>query len=236
MVVLAYELGVGGPGSSGRRWRTHSLSSSIRSQLEVPGLDGHRRHQLLSSVALRCRQPTPPPQPGARLRCEMACDAPHWPAGTVAILATDDGAPHAIPVSAVVRGGDRRLADRPGRATRLAGAAARAPPGGGRPDRPRVAVTAEGAARVIAEPLTEGTAGSRSPSSRSSDHDRPTFAIEAGVQWRWTDDEAASRDAEVRAALARLSPPSPSDAPPSIRHRASPLGSRRSRTTAICRC
>jgi len=34
---------------------------------------------------------------------------PHWPAGTIAILATDDGTPHAIPVSAVVRGGDRRL-------------------------------------------------------------------------------------------------------------------------------
>ncbi|MDQ6729168.1 MAG: hypothetical protein M3022_02380, partial [Actinomycetota bacterium] len=34
---------------------------------------------------------------------------PHWPTGTVAILATDDGTPHAIPVSAVVRSGDRRL-------------------------------------------------------------------------------------------------------------------------------
>jgi len=36
------------------------------------------------------------------------------------------------------------------------------------------------------------------------DHDRPTFAIEAGVRWRWTDSEAQRRDAEVHAALARL--------------------------------
>ncbi len=33
------------------------------------------------------------------------------------------------------------------------------------------------------------------------DHDRPTFAIESGVGWRWTDAEAERRDAEVRAAL-----------------------------------
>jgi hypothetical protein len=36
------------------------------------------------------------------------------------------------------------------------------------------------------------------------DHDRPTFAIEAGVRWRWTDADAERRDREVHAALARL--------------------------------
>ncbi len=34
---------------------------------------------------------------------------PHWPAGTVAILVTGGERPHAIPVSAVVRAGERRL-------------------------------------------------------------------------------------------------------------------------------
>jgi predicted pyridoxine 5'-phosphate oxidase superfamily flavin-nucleotide-binding protein len=129
---------------------------------------------------------------------------PHWPAGTVAILATDDGTPHAIPVSAVLRGGDRRLllalAARRGSLARLR-------------ERPRVAValiapdlavTAEGTARVIAEPLTEGTVGIEIDVVEVQDHDRPTFAIEAGVQWRWTDDEAAARDADVRAALQRF--------------------------------
>ena len=39
------------------------------------------------------------------------------------------------------------------------------------------------------------------------DHDRPTLTIESGVRWRWTDQEAQQRDAEVRAALARLAGP-----------------------------
>lgn len=129
---------------------------------------------------------------------------PHWPAGTVAILATHDGSPHAIPVSAVVRGGDHRLlmalAARRGSLARLRArpqvAVALIAPG--------VAVTAEGTARIIAEPLTEGTVGVEIAVVAVHDHDRPTFAIEAGVRWHWTDDAAASRDAEVRAALARL--------------------------------
>ncbi|MEO8967872.1 MAG: pyridoxamine 5'-phosphate oxidase family protein [Solirubrobacteraceae bacterium] len=129
---------------------------------------------------------------------------PHWPTGTVAILATDDGTPHAIPVSAVVRSGDRRLllalAVRRGSLARLRErpqvAVALMAPG--------VAVTAEGAARVIAQPLTDGTVAVEVTVHAVHDHDRPTFAIEAGVRWRWTDDEAAARDGEVRAALQRL--------------------------------
>jgi len=129
---------------------------------------------------------------------------PHWPAGTIAILATDDGTPHAIPVSAVVRGGDRRLllalAVRRGSLARLrerpAVAVALIAPG--------VAFTAEGTARVIAQPLTDGTVAVEVTVDAIHDHDRPTFAIETGVGWRWTDDEAAARDADVRAALQRL--------------------------------
>jgi hypothetical protein len=36
------------------------------------------------------------------------------------------------------------------------------------------------------------------------DHARPTFRIDAGVAWRWTDPEAARRDAAVHAALERM--------------------------------
>ena len=129
---------------------------------------------------------------------------PQWPPGTVAILATEDGAPHAIPVSAAIRADDDRillaLAVRRGSLQRLR-------------DRPRVAVallatdvavTAEGVARVIAEPLTDGTVGVEVTVDAVRDHDRPTFAIETGVGWRWTDAEAAQRDAETREALRRL--------------------------------
>lgn len=36
------------------------------------------------------------------------------------------------------------------------------------------------------------------------DHAQPTFAIEAGVRWRWTDAAARQRDGQMRAALAEL--------------------------------
>lgn len=147
---------------------------------------------------------------GARLRASVPGDTepvealPHWPPGTVAILATTDPVPHAIPVSAVVRAGDarllialatsrgslERLRARPGVAVALLG--------------PGLALTAEGVAEIAAEPLTATTVAVAVLVSAIRDHARPTFAIESGVQWRWTDPEAAARDAEVHAALARL--------------------------------
>lgn len=129
---------------------------------------------------------------------------PDWPAGTVTILATAGEAPHAIPVSAAVRAGPRHvligLAASRGSLARL------------RAD-PRVslaiiaedvAVTAYGRARVLDEPLAEGVVAVEIEVYEVRDHDRPTFAIGAGVRWRWTDAEAKRRDAEVHAALARL--------------------------------
>jgi hypothetical protein len=131
---------------------------------------------------------------------------PEWPPGTVTILCTAGGSPHAIPVSAAVRAGPRRaligLAATRGSLTRL------------RAD-PRVslaivatgvAVTAYGRARVLEGDarLPEGVIAVEIEVERIADHDRPTFEIESGVRWRWTDAEADRRDAEVRAALARL--------------------------------
>jgi hypothetical protein len=137
---------------------------------------------------------------------------PDWPPGTVTILATAGETPHAtageapraIPVSAAVCAGPRRaligLATSRGSLARL------------RAD-PRVsltiiaeevAVTAYGRARVLDEPLAEGVVAVEIEVHEVQDHDRPTFAIESGVRWRWTDAEAERRDAEVRAGLARL--------------------------------
>jgi hypothetical protein len=129
---------------------------------------------------------------------------PEWPAGTVTILATAGEAPHAIPVSAAVRAGPRHaliaLAASRGSLARL-----RADPGVARAIISRdLAVTAHGHARVLDEELAEGVAAVEIEVERVQDHDRPTFAIESGVSWRWTDREAEQRDAEVRAALARL--------------------------------
>jgi hypothetical protein len=129
---------------------------------------------------------------------------PDWPAETVTVLATAGEAPHAIPVSAAVRAGPRRvlvaLAVTRGSLARLRadGRVALAIVA------PDVAVTAHGRARVVDEALVEGVVAVEIEVDSVQDHDRPTFSIEAGVRWRWTDVEAQRRDAEVRAALARL--------------------------------
>lgn len=129
---------------------------------------------------------------------------PDWPPETVMILATAGEDPHAIPVSAVIRAGPRRVllalagsrrslarlrADGRVALTILAG---------------DVAVTAHGRARVLDERLVDGVVAVEIEVDAVQDHGRPTFSIESGVRWRWTDPEAQRRDAEVHAALARL--------------------------------
>jgi hypothetical protein len=129
---------------------------------------------------------------------------PHWPPGTVTILATAGEAPHAIPVSAAMRAAPRHAL--------IALAGGRRSLARLRAD-PRVAlmivsddlvVTAHGRARVVDEALVEGVVAVEIEVDEVQDHDRPTFAIEAGICWRWTDPDAERRDAEVHAALARL--------------------------------
>jgi hypothetical protein len=128
-----------------------------------------------------------------------------WPPGTVLVLATAGDEPHAIPVSAAVLANPDRvlmgLAEGRDSLARLRA-------------NPRVAlviiaegdvaVTAYGAARVLDQELTGGVRAVALEVDRVQDHGRPTFAIEAGVRWRWTDPEARARDDTVRAALERL--------------------------------
>lgn len=129
---------------------------------------------------------------------------PEWPPSTVTILATAGEAPHAIPVSAAVRAGPRHAL--------IALAASRRSLGilraNGRVALTIVArdlaVTAHGRARVVDERLVEGVVAVEIEVDDVQDHDRPTFAIESGVRWRWSDAEAEQRDAEVQAALALL--------------------------------
>lgn len=132
---------------------------------------------------------------------------PTWAPGTVAILSTAAGEPHAIPVSTAVAAGPRavilalalrreslaRLREDPRCAlTILAGG--------------DVAITAHGRAAVIEEPLaiSDRVAAVRIDVDRIQDHGQPRFAIEAGVDWHWTDPEAEARDHEIRAHLTTL--------------------------------
>lgn len=132
---------------------------------------------------------------------------PEWESGTVAVLSTaGSGPPHAIPVSTGVRAGDHRivlaLALRRESLTRL------------RED-PRcaltlmdagVACTAHARAEIVQEPMaiSDRVVAVVLHVDSIQDHDQPRFELLGGVRWRWTDDEAEARDAEIRAALAAL--------------------------------
>ena len=125
---------------------------------------------------------------------------PEWPAGTVAVLAT--AGPHAIPVSTATRADDttihlalahsrdslRRLREEPRCALTILAAG--------------VAVTAYGAASVVDE--DERVAYVRLDVDEVADHDQPTFELDDGVRWHWTDDGAEAGDAQVRARLGGL--------------------------------
>jgi flavin reductase (DIM6/NTAB) family NADH-FMN oxidoreductase RutF len=129
---------------------------------------------------------------------------PRWPEGTVGILATAGGRPHAIPVSAIVHGGEdrvllalartrdslRRLREHPEVTLALCA--------------PGLAVSLDGTAAVVQEMLTPRVAAVAVTVSEVHDHLRPTFVIERGVAWHWTDEDARRADAEVRSALLRL--------------------------------
>ena len=124
---------------------------------------------------------------------------PDWPDGTVTILSTGAGAPHAIPVSTALRSGPAtvhlalglrreslaRLREDPRCALTVVAAG--------------VAVTAHGTAAVVGK--NDRVAFVRVDVQAVQDHDQPTFEVEAGVRWHWTDAGAESADAEIRAAL-----------------------------------
>jgi hypothetical protein len=128
-------------------------------------------------------------------------ELPDWPDGTVAVLATGRE-PHAIPVSTALRAGPRTvvlaLALRRESLARLR----REPACALAVIAPGLAFTAHGRATVVEE--GERVAAVRIEVESIQDHRQPTFAIEAGVRWRWVDGEAERADAAVREALRAL--------------------------------
>jgi Pyridoxamine 5'-phosphate oxidase len=131
---------------------------------------------------------------------------PDWPGRTVAVLATLDGGPHAIPVSAPVRAGDRRILinlrrDRDSLA-RL------------RED-PRVAllILAEGdiaftaRGRASAADLNDDYCAVTIDVDEIDDHRQAAFVVESGPDRRWVDEDERRALGERVAALRAL--PSP---------------------------
>ncbi len=130
---------------------------------------------------------------------------PRWPPGTVLILVTAGERPHAIPISAAVRAGDRRVLLGLARSRESLRRLQQDPhvalvinAGGD------VTVTAYGRAQVHAEPAADGVAAVDLEVEHVQDHNRSTFVIESGVGWHWTDAQARTRDEQVREALERL--------------------------------
>ena len=131
---------------------------------------------------------------------------PEWPDGTVATLVTQGDAPHAIPVSLILRAGAREI---------LVGLAPRREALARLREDPRAALTILAAGdhaftahgRATAFEQCGSVVAVRIGVDRIADHNRPTYEIRGGVQWAWTDESERARDAAVRADLRALLPP-----------------------------
>jgi hypothetical protein len=141
----------------------------------------------------------------------MAACLPEWPPRTIAVLATIDDGPHAIPVSAPVRAGDRTILLGLNRSRdsllrlRCSPQVALLVLAGG-----NVAFTARGTARIAAEPMADDPdfAAVVVDVTDVDDHRQPAFTVEAGVDRTWVDEterEALGRRVqELRGLAARL--------------------------------
>lgn len=135
-------------------------------------------------------------------------ELPEWPQSTVSVLCTvgEDGAPQAIPVSTARRAGARSvvfaLGPSRGSLARIQ-ADARAALLVMATD---AAFTAVGTVRVVAEPLDpDGRVNGLELSvEKIWDHNGPTFGMDEGVRWHWTDEDAKQGDDAAHRALERL--------------------------------
>lgn len=137
---------------------------------------------------------------------------PHWPTRTIAVLGTSDGHPHAIPVSAPLRAGDRHILLSLHR-TRESLARLR--------ERPHVALTvltegdvaftARGRARIREEPMdcAPDYAAVEIEVEHVDDHRQQAFLVEAGVDRRWIDEDEQRALGERVRALAELARAAP---------------------------
>jgi Pyridoxamine 5'-phosphate oxidase len=132
---------------------------------------------------------------------------PEWPTRTIAVLATVDDGPYAIPVSAPLRAGDRvillSLHRTRGSLGRLR-------------EQPRVALTvltegntaftARGRARIVEQPMAVAPdyAAVAIDVEQVDDHRQPEFLVTAGVGREWLDEEARAALGERVGALGEL--------------------------------
>lgn len=137
---------------------------------------------------------------------------PTWPARTIAILSTlGADEPHAIPISAPVRAGDRRILLNL-RRTRDSLERLR--------KRPRVAITilaaeniaftARGPAQIIQEPMSGAPqyVAIAIEAEQIDDHRQPAFQVQAGIDRRWVDETERHALGQRIRSLTELAKPS----------------------------
>jgi hypothetical protein len=132
-------------------------------------------------------------------------ELPDWAPGTAALLAVQG--PHAIPVSTAVRLAPDRLAFALARRRETLARLRDVPDVALMLLAPGLAFTAYGDATVVREELeaAPNVAGVVIAVERLQDHlEGARTELLAAPQWRWTNDEAADTDAEIRAELSRL--------------------------------
>jgi len=121
---------------------------------------------------------------------------PEWPTRTIAVLATLDDGPYAIPVSAPLRVGDRRILLSLHR-TRGSLSRLREHPQVALAvlTRGNIAFTVRGRARIVQEPMAAAPdyAAVAIDVAQIHDHRQAAFLVEAGVDRRWLDE--GERDA-----------------------------------------
>jgi Pyridoxamine 5'-phosphate oxidase len=149
------------------------------------------------------------PSPGTRAMPEhpQLEALPEWPTRTIAVLSTADPDPYAIPVSAPLRAGNRRILLS---LHRSRGSLARLR------NRPRVALTvltegdiactARGHARIVEEPLARvpDHAAVAIEVEHIDDHRQAEFAVESGIDRLWLDEDEQRALRERFEALSEL--------------------------------
>jgi hypothetical protein len=150
-----------------------------------------RAHLNLDQQTLAALRRDKPILVASQQQCRKCKPLPEWPDKTIAVLSTENGEVHAIPITAPLRVGDRRILFR---LKRCRESLARLR------EHPKVALTifakgnlaftARGPARVVQEPMLGAPmfAAVAIDVENIDDHRQREFAVDSGVSLDWTNE------------------------------------------------
>ena len=150
-----------------------------------------RAHLNLDQQTLAALRRDKPILVASQQQCRKRKPLPEWPDKTIAVLSTENGEVHAIPITAPLRVGDRRIVFR---LKRCRESLARLR------EHPKVALTifakgnlaftARGPARIVQEPMLGAPmfAAVAIDVENIDDHRQRDFAVDSGVSLDWTNE------------------------------------------------